>query len=315
MKAAIVIPTIRDLTEFTAAWSSELRDHIMVVVEDRPEKTIEVDEQHLHFSHKEIREILGDKSWIIPNRSSAIRSFGIWYAATRMNVDFILNLDDDVRPDSPNTINRHWKNLCDKVTLDWVPSSHEPTRGFPYNIRSAHQVMISHGLWSNIPDYDAPNQLLRSDVRYDVAKGTKVIPRWNYYPMCGMNVAFRPEIAPAMYFGLQGGDYIYDRFDDIWAGVVSKRVCDEHGWGVVSGEPSVNHIKASDVMVNLRKEGSGFEANEKLWKVVDEVDISKHKNVTEQVRLISEGISSYFKKEYFEKLKEAYNIWTRLFEK
>jgi hypothetical protein len=130
-----------------------------------------------------------------------------------------------------------------------------------------------------------------------------------------MNVAFRPEIAPAMYFGLQGGDYSYDRFDDIWAGIVSKKICDEHGWGVVSGEPSVNHLKASDVMVNLRKEGAGFEINENIWRAVNSTNISNCKNIYEEVRLIAQSISLYFSKEYFKKLKEAYEIWSRLFEK
>ncbi len=51
----------------------------------------------------------------------------------------------------------------------------------------------------------------------------------SYFPMCSMNLAWRPEFTAAMYFLLMGPDQPFDRFGDIWGGVLAKRVADHLG--------------------------------------------------------------------------------------
>src|SRR5690349_12003297 len=58
---------------------------------------------------------------------------------------------------------------------------------------------------------------------------------------------------------------IWDRFGDIWLGINLKRHMDEFGWAMVSGYAAVEHTRASDVHVNLKKEATGLEWNERLW--------------------------------------------------
>lgn len=75
MKAAIVVPTIRPslALNFLEAWRSEFESHDVILVEDNPERTLNLpDARILHFSWKEIDEDLGKDSWIIPRRTDCI---------------------------------------------------------------------------------------------------------------------------------------------------------------------------------------------------------------------------------------------------
>jgi reversibly glycosylated polypeptide / UDP-arabinopyranose mutase len=79
---------------------------------------------------------------------------------------------------------------------------------------------VSHGLWLNIPDYDAPTQLVKSRERNERYVDTVMtIPKGTLFPMCGMNLAFvRDLIGPAMCFGLMGDGQPIGRYDNMWAG-------------------------------------------------------------------------------------------------
>jgi hypothetical protein len=166
-------------------------------------------------------------------------------------------------------------------------------------------------LWANVPDLDAPTQLVHPELTLQGSPGVKTIPRGTYFPMSGMNLAFRPELAPALYFLIMGRDWPYDRFDDIWAGVLVKKICDHLGFACTSGEPVVEHRRASNVFTNLRKEAAGIEANEYFWKAVDavrlEADTVRGCYVELASKLRLEG-------EYFDKLREAMVLWAGLFE-
>lgn len=89
-----------------------------------------------------------------------------------------------------------------------------------------------------------------------------------------MNLAFKPEIIPAPYFLLMGHGYEFDRFGDIWSGIILKKICDHLGYAITSGEPVVHHRRASNVWANLRKEDPGLEVNEEFWRVIDKVCLS-----------------------------------------
>jgi hypothetical protein len=89
--------------------------------------------------------------------------------------------------------------------------------------------------------------------------------------MSGMNMAFRPELLPSLYTLQMGRGQPFDRFDDIWSGIFTKRICDHLGLGVWSGRPIIRHDRASDVWANLTKEQPGLKLNETLWRLVDSI--------------------------------------------
>ena len=106
----------------------------------------------------------------------------------------IITVDNDCFPEKKNYyILEHWKALNRKVTLDWIQTAHIYTRGFPYKIRSKSEVVINHGLWSRFPDLDAQTALANTKIRFKPTRTSQIIPRYNYYPHCGMNFAFNAE--------------------------------------------------------------------------------------------------------------------------
>lgn len=327
MKAVIVVPTIRDVT-FLEDWREEFEPHKIIICEDRPNKSVKLPKGFNidHYSWNEIDSELGPSSWIIPRYNASVRSFGYW-KAWQERPDMIVTIDDDCYPHhnghgngkangkangngGPGFIGGHWQNLQLKATLGWELTADFYTRGFPYNVRDAATVLVSHGLWAGIPDLDAPTQLVKPELKVDEDTKTKVIPRGTYLPMSGMNLAFAPEITPAMYFLLQGRDWPYDRFDDIWAGVLVKKICDHLGYGVRSGAPLVEHKRASDVFKNLQKEAAGIEVNEYFWRAVDSVHLE---GTTIRDCYIELAHKLPLEGDYWDKLKEAMVLWAELF--
>jgi hypothetical protein len=177
--------------------------------------------------------------------------------------------------------------------------------------------MISHGLWSGVVDLDAKTLLRHPKLNQGAYPPLRqFIPRGFYFPMSSMNLAFTRAVLPLMYFPLMGEDdqgspWGYDRFDDIWAGVIAKKIADHLEWGVINGSPFVRHRGDSDRRKNLRKEKSGLIINERFWKLVDEIQLTKRTAATSYLEL-SEKIR-FPMGYYFRKLRQAMKIWAKLF--
>ncbi|MBT3249511.1 MAG: hypothetical protein HN846_05025 [Candidatus Pacebacteria bacterium] len=323
-KTFVVIPTIRDLG-FLNDWKEQFKDVSVIVCEDRPQKTLrlpKIGQKIYHYSWEEIDQDLGDNSWIIPRKVSGIRSFG-FIKAYDLRADIIITIDDDCYPvKNHNLIKLHSQNLSLKTPLRWTNTypdiRHLYTRGIPYLNREEMKVMISHGLWTNVLDFDGPTHLQNMNFKAEFAEHfLQIIPHGSYYPMCSMNLAFNREVTPLMYFPLMGENnngnkWGYDRFDDIWAGIFSKKIMDHLGYSVVNGAPFVEHRKASNPFKNLIKEAGGIEINEQLWQAVDKVELTTNTTLESYHELIEKV--DFPKNEYFKNLKKAIPIWISLFE-
>jgi reversibly glycosylated polypeptide/UDP-arabinopyranose mutase len=278
LTAIVVVPNHLPHVDFLWEWEGRLDADIIVVQDgyDAPIVPEPFRERTTVHTWKAIEQDLGENAWIIPRRTSAVRSYG-FYKAWQRGPSHILTLDNDCYPDSNLPwIDQHVANLGRVTTLGWVTGCEqlEFTRGYPYRIRHKNPVYLSHGLWSNVPDLDAPTSLHYPALRTNPAYSVRTVPRWNYFPMCGMNLAWRTDLTPAMYFGLFGPDYGMDQYDDIWAGVLVKKVLDHLGLAAVTGAPSVDHRKQSDVYANLRKQAPGLEMNENFWRAVDRIQLN-----------------------------------------
>lgn len=323
MKIGIVIPHHLATLDFLEEWREEFskRDVFLYIIEDKDNRETSVPEWLNNFTiitHRDIKDCLDKKSWIIPFKTSAIRSFG-YYMAWADNCDYILTLDNDCYPENENYwILGHIENLQSKVTLDWVsslPDSDLETRGFPYMIRDKSPIGVSHGLWSNVPDFDGIDMLKYPEKRFKPELKSKLIPRYSFYPMCGMNLAFIRDMAPLMYFGLQGPSWGFDQYDDIFGGIFSKKVMDHLGYGVISGYPSVEHRKQSNAFINLKKQVPGLLLNEHLWKEVQKIKLTKKTPVECYIELaqklpntVEGDVDGWLLKQ-----KEAMLIWAKLF--
>jgi hypothetical protein len=169
-------------------------------------------------------------------------------------------------------------------------------RGMPYGTNDGHRqprargnslgelpVVLNMGVWATIPDRDAVHELTNwtPEGDYKPWKPTKAVYRHarvmspqQYWPFCGMNVAFQREIAPLLYFPRTGKDVAFQRFDDIWAGVLIQKCLRHLGLACTVGGPIINHMKASRAMDNLVRESPGIRANEEFWRVIDRVELS-----------------------------------------
>ena len=323
-KWTIVVPTIREdcIKEFLAKWESEFKGHRIIVVEDNPEKSFDIYDWVEHYSWEDIDKEFGPKSWIIPRRSDTIRSYG-YYKASKKRTDYVLTVDDDCYPErnyrggflklmqkalEKKPINGRWWNTLDSDII--FP------RGYPHEEReAAHEVILHHGLWSNVPDLDAVTQMKYPKFKTRPFKDTEIIPWGKYFPMCGMNVAFKAKAIPAMYFLLMGKDsngkrWPYDRAGDVWCGLFIKKISDHLGHSMSSGAPSVHHSRASNVDVNFKKEKPTMPVHEKLWKKVDAVALTKDNYKDCYIELANKLDMNT---KYWKTLRRAMREWALLF--
>lgn len=324
MKAVIVVPTIREdnINRFLRSWENEFRNHEVIILEDHPEPSFDIKglNNFDRYCWQDIKRDFGDREWIVSKHTSAIKSYGVWLASQR-SCDMIIILDDDCYKTGNAVpggfVEGHWQVFQTGVETErWVNTiTGLKARGLPYNNLSNRIIpVLNHGLWLDNPDVDAVTQLTQlSKEKYDNAEiniAWKIIPRGSYFPMCGMNVAFLPKMAPLMYFGLQGQLWGYDRFDDIWCGIFMKKVCDHLGMYISSGHPVVRHAKASNMWRNLEKEAPGLEVNETLWEQVDSVQLTSS-NVAGAYKELGEKLP--MEGDYWNRLKEAMQLWAGLF--
>ncbi len=261
----VVVPTIRreQYQIFWNAWAKLFDKHnaIVLTVQDGDNPTLCTNLDPQIYS---VGEIVGDNLDLIYNKNDGVRNLGFAYIAKYLpEVDTIITLDDDVLPIG-DPIQDHLDALNQKVPVSWMSTASEYMRGFPYCVRGEAEVVLSHGVWEGVKDWDAPTQLVKGNQNVSFYKGP--IPKGVYYPMCGMNIAFKRKMLPYMYFAPMGYRVGMDRFADIWLGIVSKRIIDEKGWAVVTGQAKVQHNRASNVWKNLQKEARGLELNETFWQ-------------------------------------------------
>ncbi len=325
MKDVLVVPTIRELSikQFLNSWHKIENWDSTIVVEDNPQTSFDLISDtsldvHLHLSWKDIEADLGENNWIISRRDSAIRSYGFLKAYWE-GADVIYTLDDDCLPlPEENFKQTHDKNLTELPKwTESVPGFR--TRGMPYkNFGKLDSVKLSVGLWRGIPDYDAIHTLSGTDPDL-LLPDTRIMPVGQYFPICGMNMAFKREFTPLAYFPLMGEGQPFGRFDDIWFGIIAKKVCDHLGWLISCGQPYIFHSKASDPFNNLVKEAPGIKMNESFWEIIDGVQLTgpdAPSCLIEIGKAVEEAGRSekYWQSPYLEKLGRAISIWAGLFQ-
>ena len=344
----LVIPTIREnsFNDFIKRWDSVgLFDQVdLIVMEDNPKKTFQTSDVDLHLSWEDIEQDLGKDSWIIPRRSDTVRSYG-YLVAARKGYDFILTLDDDCYPctdddgltyDGLGFVSEHKKQLVGRTKWFNTLNSVKP-RGIPfYEKGSQDRMIVNHGLWTNVLDYDAPYQLA-NPIKEKFSYDNVVVPNGSYFPMCGMNVMWKNEATVLMYHLLMGQRWFagsehqgaslvklpFDRFGDIWCGIFMKKIADLTLHNVSTGMPYIRHERASNPFTNLKKEANGIEVNERLWKHVDSFVpacddgyYGEHQFVS-LYRQLGEHIAIYEEYpehvEYFRRLGDAMVTWANMF--
>jgi reversibly glycosylated polypeptide/UDP-arabinopyranose mutase len=257
---AIVVPTIRpeSYATFIKKWDELFTKHKIELI------TV-WDGEKPYISHDDIKysvdDVMGKYKDVIYNKNDGVRNLGFAFVAKFLpRVEYIITLDDDCYPNNNDPIEEHIQALNMRVPTSWISTATHYMRGFPYGVRNEAEVVLSHGVWENVKDWDAATQLTHGNRDVTFYKGS--IPKGIMYPMCIMNVAFKRKILPYMYQAPMGEKIGLDRFADIWCGIESKKMIDSLGLAVVSGYSTIWHDRASNVFVNLVKEAKGIGLNE-----------------------------------------------------
>ena len=298
-KIAIVVPTNRpaSIARWQDEWRYELKrtDITLYIVRDEPNTWADID------------SVLGKGGWVIPRRTDCIRSYGFLRAYLE-GCDYIITMDDDCYPDTPDFIDRHVAVLKNHTRWRSTITGLTP-RGMPNDTINGKRAGISHGLWTNVPDLAGQTQLITPlPYRYEIVD--QYIPTGMYFPMSGMNLAFPRWMMPAMWFGLQGKEWGVERAGDIWCGLIVKKIADHLGITVHSGYPLVRHDRASDPVKNEIAERPALEITEWLWKAVDSVDL-RYDNVPDCYGQLSTEIDLP-NNLYWNKWREGAWFWREL---
>ena len=325
--AALVIPTCRidSFREFVDAWSRSADWQATFVVVDDAEtepfrQAAEKLPRPVVVGWTEIERDL-ENEWIISRQDSAIRSYGFLVAYRDLeNFDLICTLDDDCFPLVKGHAISHRRSMefpAWQSTLDQTR-----VRGLPFSDAPKLKADVNIGLWEGVFDLSSIDQLANGPQAYQsltVAQKesyNRVIPQNVQVPMCGMNLAFSRRAAPLMYFGLQGRSQPVGRFDDIWCGVIAKKICDHLGWSWTCGRPIVEHQRASNPFANLTKEAPGIVEHEHLMPYLTGVKLTESSLCgcfSEMAEAILKYQPVHLPTDYFRKLGRAMNVWINQF--
>lgn len=249
MKIAVVVPTCRGFkipeTDMAVKW---------VVVHDR----------ELHPVTGKRVDIVAPDPTLYGQGCDSIRSAGFLYALHN-RYDYILTVDDDCEIPF-NWVSSHLNGL-DSTVHPWSRTVPElATRGTPY-LAQRKRVAITHGLWSGVPDIDGKTQKHLPELRL-----TNLPNQWDSihppFTQSAMNLGFINEVGLVMYQPNQGEGTPFDRFADIWNGLIAQKCLSLHDYAFLNGGAVVHHTRQSNVDVNIVKEAPGMECHESFWQYV-----------------------------------------------
>lgn len=253
----------------------------------------------------------------IPRKTDMVRSWG-FYQAWMTNCDYILTLDDDVRPtgDIFEAYEEGFKGsvLSSYLSVGALTDSGLQMRGFPYIDRKPAPVGVQYGGWSGVLDYDAATQLAAPQPERKFSEIVMPVPKGIPTTCCIMNVAFKRELVPIMW-QLPMLDGRYNRIGDIWSGLFIKKALDHMGQVMlINGKAQVRHERASNVYNSIVKEAPSIEMNDNIW---ENLFTPTSSNMTTAYYQVTDSAAAFFKKydpEYAEYFLTARNEWLDLFD-
>ncbi len=324
-KVVVVVPSCRpqQMGEFRRHWKELFRKHKvkLITVWDGELLRVETDDYAdaspvTGHTEKNIHFVLGDahqnKCALFCRHSDVCRNLGFVEAAKEMKSpdDVLVTFDDDVRPVNNDPIQEHLDTLGKKVSIDWMNTAMGELflRGVPYQVRNQATVMVSHGVWCGVPDFDGETQLklehkLRDDednpgMPYCLPYFEGPIPKGALFPICGMNLAVKRDALPFLYFAPMGADSGFPdlhRFGDIWMGLSLKTESDARDWAIYTGASTVLHDRASNAAVNYEKEKFGRAWNEVIWKISNDDRLRVILSITPDSQADYPGLYHYWK--------------------
>lgn len=204
--------------------------------------------------------------------------------AIQTGAEYICVLDDDCYPYDCDSLDEfaeaHIAALQPANVRMYEQVMTPASRGTPYYTHGiVMPVAASMGFWRNVPDYDAPHQLCcPKDAKIEF-KAEAIHGR--YFPLCGMNFAFRASEWPWCQHIANVG-----RFDDIFMGYLWQRKAYANGQCFNLAGPKVFHSRQSNVFNNLRGEIDNLERNETLWRNIAIAELRSYEEMLQRCEFV-----------------------------
>lgn len=324
----IVIPVLNNL-DFLNSWKQFIEKfHIIIIQYNDPNINLKIPGwlNYELYNINDINDLLGSRSWVISKNDSSIKSFGYLVSDKK----YIYSLDEDCLPAKDNeglivnSIESHIYNLLTPSTPYYFNTVYDPyrpssdfVRGYPFLLRDGIETAVSHGLWMDSYDYDAPTQLLKStDRNTKYIDATISVPYGVLYSMSSANLAFnRDLIGPAFMQGLMGDGQPLANYEDIFSGWASKKIGDHIGIGTKSGAPYIRQNKTNNPFRNLKKEYKFLLLQDEVINFFNSVQLSPQSKdaasaYKELAQLVKNNLSRL--SPYFTRLGDAMSTWVDL---
>lgn len=239
---------------------------------------------------------------IIPYNSDNRRNIGYLVAAQR-GADRIICIDDDNFVGEDDFLAGHnitgltqklpqvsssngWFNICSM--MDTAPPSVIYPRGYPYSQRNqdgihsvetvAGRVAINAGLWFEDPDVDAVSRLNGRVRTISINRPRLTLAPGTWSPINTQNTCFHRDVLPCFYYVEMGASIkgmAIDRYGDIWAGYLARKVIDAVGDKVAFGPPAAIHKRNQhNLLKDLQQELWGMIFTEKLVEILRSITLT-----------------------------------------
>lgn len=294
MKVAAVIPTCRGVNlqrqNIPVSWH---------VVHDGERHTVAG-----YTSH----DIIAPDPVQYGKKCDSIRSAG-FLRAVQDGADIVCTTDDDCLLPI-DWAAQHVEQLSWPVGV-WSHTieTNYPVRGMP-EANPRKIVAIHHGVWDGVPDLSGKQQLKLDTPLYRHMKGPETITP--PFPQSAMNLSFIREVLPVMYQPAQGEGTPFDRYADIWGGVMAQRILTQFNYAFRNGGAVLYHSRESDPIKNIEKERPGDAVHDQFWMHIWRADITG-KTLNDAYKQLGSHVKTFnYTGDYFKELGDKMVNWVDL---
>lgn len=278
MKIAIVAPCH---IQPSKAWVDALREAqvqngVDVLIVDDSDGKIVFPPEFDVYGYAQQRNCLGEQLYALFehfHKSSACKQFGLW-RAWKLGYDVVIVIDSDcIIP--KDFVNFHIFAL-EASGEGWTNPIHGSgwySRGFPYAQRDLEK-WAHMGLWDKSLDLYGSDRLKNKEEPTSIPFPRANVQPAQFFPLSGMNVAFRREAIPYMLFlpnVLIEDRYCIMRHDDIWGGYIFQKIAQMKNKALSFGLPCVTHDTVVVAAEDAKAEEVMIKYEEKFYAFIDEV--------------------------------------------
>lgn len=276
-KVAIVAPVHIQPSEQWVRALDALSNQAAIIIVDDSNGKVKLPEKWDVFNYERQRQELGEDLYAqfeMFHRSSACKTFGIWWAH-KQGYDPIIVIDSDcIVP--PDFIAKHLEALM-RTGNGWsnpLEGTGFYSRGFPYGERNK-PVWAHMGLWENELDLYGTDRVGVGYIPKQPPTTGRISPA-AMFPLSGMNVSFRNDAAPYMLFLPNfkytdtQRDWKFSRHDDIWGGFIFQLVAKAKGFVLSYGDPIVYHDTVVIPEEDAREEEAMINFEYRFYRFVED---------------------------------------------